>query len=98
MPDSRPLCQTHDATLATSIAHYVVSLGPDGRIVSCGSATMAECNDLQLTVQSREVEGKEESQTANNKLNGAKLVAAEDIVKGRVSLAASRSFLHFLCS
>src|SRR5437588_2330677 len=83
--------------MASSVAHFVVSLGPNGRIVSQGSISEAIAKDVTFAAEvakDQEVLEKEaeiidapEEPKANGKSDG-KLVMSEEIAEGHVSWPA----------
>ncbi|EIW78586.1 P-loop containing nucleoside triphosphate hydrolase protein [Coniophora puteana RWD-64-598 SS2] len=97
---------THNIALAGMIAHFVVSLGPDGRIVSRGTmddaiaVNDAVADDMtkgveRIANEDEVVDDRAEEVTIGNKADG-KLIVAEEIVKGHMSWAAFKLFLTSL--
>ncbi|KAH7918845.1 hypothetical protein BV22DRAFT_1100101 [Leucogyrophana mollusca] len=96
------LLVTHNVAMASSIAHFVVSLGSNGRIVSQGSIFDAIAKDDQLAAEvAKEQEVIEDVADAmdtepeiktETKVDG-KLVVAEEILEGHVSWTAFKLYL-----
>lgn len=100
--------QTHNVAMASSVAHFVVSLGANGRIISQGSISEAIAKDVKLAAEvakEQEVLDKEaevidtpEEPKADAKKSEGKLVMAEEIREGHVSWPAcsfrSRTFFE----
>lgn len=84
--------------MASSVAHFVVSLGANGRIVSQGSISEAIAKDVTFAAEvakEQEVIDKEaevidtpEEPKADAKKSDGKLVMSEEIMEGHVSWAA----------
>lgn|SRR6266850_267412 len=86
--------QTHNVAMTSQITDYVVSLGPDGRVVSRGSVSDVVAKDKTLVAEL--VEGtraikddekridQEEPDAAAKQADG-KLIVAEEIAEGHVS-------------
>ncbi|KAJ8520559.1 hypothetical protein ONZ45_g2613 [Pleurotus djamor] len=94
---------THNVAMTTPIAHFVVSLGADGRIANQGEASEVIAHDQEL-----EKELKEERETLakteeivddavpapeDDKKVAGKLIAAEEIEVGHVGWPAVRLYL-----
>jgi hypothetical protein len=86
--------------MASSVAHYVVSLGSNGRIASQGSISEAIAKDVTFAAEvakDQEVLEKEaevidtpEEPKADAKKSDGKLVMSEEIAEGHVSWPACR--------
>ena len=89
--------QTHNVAMAIPLADYVVSLGQDGRIASRGSVSDAIKKDKTLAKEfaegARAIKddekkiGSEEPDATSKPLDG-KLILAEEVAEGDVSLDA----------
>jgi hypothetical protein len=86
--------QTHNVAMASPIAEYVVSLGPDGRIACRGSVSDALKKDKRLAAElvegARAIKDDEkkidqEEPNARAKQADGKLILAEEIAEGHVS-------------
>ncbi|KAH9028060.1 hypothetical protein EDB83DRAFT_1910199 [Lactarius deliciosus] len=99
------LLVTHNVAMATPLADYVVSLGKDGRIASRGSVSDALKKDKTLAKELAEGtrvikddENKIDSQEPDETVKQAdgKLILAEEIAEGHVSLDAIKLFISGL--
>ncbi|KAI0260093.1 hypothetical protein BC834DRAFT_1028685 [Gloeopeniophorella convolvens] len=96
------LLVTHNVAMATPIADYVVSLGPDGQIASRGSVSDALAKDKTLAAELKEEEhamknddkeiDAEEPDKASKQADG-KLILAEEVAEGHVSRDAIKLFV-----
>ena len=88
--------------MASPIAHFVVSLGIDGRVISQGSVSDALAQDKSLTMEV--TEGREATEKAAYRIDppdpkyemakgDGKLMVAEEIQEGHVSWKALKLFL-----
>ncbi|KAJ8594877.1 hypothetical protein M405DRAFT_759938 [Rhizopogon salebrosus TDB-379] len=94
---------THNVAMASSVAHYVVSLGSNGRIASQGSISEAIAKDVTFAAEvakDQEVLEKEaevidtpEQTKADAKKSDGKLVMSEEIAEGHVSWPAFKLYL-----
>jgi len=94
---------THNVAMASSVAHYVVSLGSNGRIASQGSISEAIAQDVEFAAEvakDQEVLEKEaevidtpEEPKADAKKSDGKLVMSEEIAEGHVSWPAFKLYL-----
>ncbi|KAG1858585.1 hypothetical protein C8R48DRAFT_775022 [Suillus tomentosus] len=92
--------QTHNVDMASSIAHFVVSMGSNGRIVSHGSISEAIAKDGKLAAEmakEQEVLAKDAQvvdtlEEPKAKSDG-KLVMSEEIAVGHVSWPAFKLYL-----
>lgn len=91
--------QTHNVAMTSSIADYVVSLGLDGRVVSCGSVSDAVAKDKTLAaelvegvraIKDEEKRIDQEEPDATAKQADGKLIVAEEIAEGHVSWDACK--------
>ncbi|KAG2065985.1 P-loop containing nucleoside triphosphate hydrolase protein [Suillus decipiens] len=89
---------THNVAMASSVAHFIVSMGSDGQIVSHGSISEAMTKELAVEmVKEQEVSAKE-AQVVNTpeepkaKSDG-KLVTSEEIAVGHISWPAFKLYL-----
>ncbi|EMD39554.1 hypothetical protein CERSUDRAFT_150095 [Gelatoporia subvermispora B] len=97
---------THNVALATPIAHFVVSMGSDGRIASQGSLAKVLAVDRALSAQlaegSIEIEKAEERIDESNpdesarKGSDGKLIVDEEIAVGHVGWPALRLYFFGL--
>lgn len=93
--------QTHNVTLVSPIAHFVVALTPDGRISSQGTLKSALEKDSALLDADPEkfatIEPRLEPQTdkkAPESVDG-KLIAEEDVLEGHVGWSAcAYQYIH----
>jgi hypothetical protein len=94
--------KTHNVAATSSIADFVVSLGLDGRVVSQGSVSDALDKDKNLAVKvAKDIDVKKKANheidvtlpMGESKQSDGKLVLAEEVAEGHVSLAASVSVL-----
>ena len=86
--------------MTSPVAHFVLSLGPDGRIASQGtvSEAIATVNEIkeevaQETAILEKAEQEVDSEPANakpEKKSDGKLTVAEEIAEGHVSWSASK--------
>jgi hypothetical protein len=86
--------------MASSVAHYVVSLGANGRIASQGSISETIATDVAFAAEvarDQEVLEKEaevidapEEPNPDAKMSDGKLVMSEEIAEGHVSWPACR--------
>lgn len=85
--------------MTSSIADYVVSLGLDGRVVSCGSVSDAVAKDKTLAaelvegvraIKDEEKRIDQEESDATAKQADGKLIVAEEIAEGHVSWDACK--------
>ncbi|KAG8900334.1 hypothetical protein FRC00_013442 [Tulasnella sp. 408] len=93
---------THQVAMLAPIADFVVSIGPDGRIMSQGQASDALKKDADLAAEAEEGQeimekkGKVENLEGVDKPKDTKpmgqLIAAEEIVEGRIGLRAFKFF------
>jgi ABC-type methionine transport system ATPase subunit len=97
--------QTHNVAMTSSIADYVVSLGLDGRVVSCGSVSDVVAKDKTLAaelvegaqaIKDEEKRIDQEEPDATAKQADGKLIVAEEIAEGHVRWDACK--LPFTCS
>jgi hypothetical protein len=93
--------QTHNVAMTSPIAHFVVSLGVDGRVLNQGSvsdALMKGKNLLQEVVEDKHAMGKsaDEIDRTNSEQEApkgdGKLTVAEEIQEGHVSWQALKLF------
>ncbi|KAG0697813.1 hypothetical protein DFH29DRAFT_984146 [Suillus ampliporus] len=94
---------THNVAMASSVAHFVVSLGSNGQIVSQGSISEAIAKDDKFAAEvakEQEVLAKEaevvdtpEEPEADAKKSDGKLVMSEEIAVGHVSWPAFKLYL-----
>lgn len=91
---------THNVAMASSIAHFVVSMGSNGRIVSHGSISEAIAKDDKLAAEmakEQEVLAKEaqvvDSPEEPKAKSDGKLVMSEEIAEGHVSWPAFKLYL-----
>ncbi|KAG1889339.1 hypothetical protein F4604DRAFT_1711826 [Suillus subluteus] len=91
---------THNVAMASSIAHFVVSMGSNGRIVSHGSISEAIAKDNKLAAEmakEQEVLGKEaqvvDTPEEPKAKSDGKLVMSEEIAEGHVSWPAFKLYL-----
>ncbi|KAF8710653.1 P-loop containing nucleoside triphosphate hydrolase protein, partial [Rhizoctonia solani] len=97
---------THNVAMVSEVAHFVVSLGPDGRVVSQGSIDEALRLNPKLKVEAEkdeELERKGEEvvdesnavdkSEANAKKGDGKLMVAEEVAEGHVGWPALKLFL-----
>lgn len=99
---------THHVAMLAPVADFVVSIGSDGRILSQGQASDALKKDSKLAAEVEEdreiVEKKEkvENLEDGDKPKDAKptgqLIAAEEIVEGRIGLPAFKFFFSMFGS
>ncbi|KAG8914828.1 hypothetical protein FRC01_003897, partial [Tulasnella sp. 417] len=99
---------THNVAMLAPIADFVVSIGSDGRILSQGQASDALKKDASLAAEVEEdqeiVEKKEKVETLEgddkpkDKKPAGKLIAAEEIVEGRIGLPAFKFFFSMFGS
>ncbi|KAG8909039.1 hypothetical protein FRC01_007192, partial [Tulasnella sp. 417] len=99
---------THHVAMLAPIADFVVSIGSDGRILSQGQAYDALKNDAGLaaeveedqeTVEKKEkVENLEGDDKPKDKTPAGQLIAAEEIVEGRIGLPAFKFFFSMFGS
>ena len=90
--------QTHNVTMASPIADFVISLGTDGRITSQGSIANALNSNKKLAaeVAREEAEMEKAEATVNEqaleppKQDAGKLVVEEEVEVGHVGRQASR--------
>ncbi|KAH7905541.1 hypothetical protein BJ138DRAFT_1017581, partial [Hygrophoropsis aurantiaca] len=95
------LMVTHNVVIASSVAHFMVSLGAHGRVVSHGSIAEVIENDAKLAavmLKGQEVERESETVEADAQIKtevktDGKLVAAEEILVGTVSWPAFKLYL-----
>lgn len=87
--------QTHNVAMASSIAHFVVSMGSNGRIVSHGSISEAIAKDGKLAAEmakEQEVLAKDaqvvDTPEEPKAKSDGKLVMSEEIAVGHVSWPA----------
>jgi hypothetical protein len=99
--------QTHNVAMASPLAEYVVSLGPDGRIACRGSVSDALKKDKRLAAElvkgARAIKDDEkkidqEEPDAKAKQADGKLILAEEIAEGRVSRDACNCCLSLRVS
>jgi hypothetical protein len=87
--------------MASPLADYVVSLGMDGRVASCGSALEAIALSPEVVEDIPPDEEKkvdQEGPDATAKQSDGKLIVAEEIAEGHVSWDACNCHLPFqLC-
>ena len=99
--------QTHNVAMATPLAHYVVSLGQDGRIACCGTVSDALKKDKTLAKElaegaraikddEKKIDAEEPDEVA--KPTDGKLILAEEIAEGHVSWDASGCSVRFVFS
>ncbi|KAG2160129.1 uncharacterized protein EDB93DRAFT_1113551 [Suillus bovinus] len=91
---------THNVAMASSIAHFVVSMGSNGRIVSHGSISEAIAKDDKLAaemtkeqevlIEDAQVVGTPEEPKAKS---DGRLVMSEEIAEGHVSWPAFKLYL-----
>ncbi|KAG1769620.1 hypothetical protein EDD22DRAFT_868510 [Suillus occidentalis] len=94
--DRTVILVTHNVAMASSIAHFVVSMGSNGRIVSHGSISEAIAKDDKLAAEmakeqevlANEVQVADTPEEPKAKSDG-KLVMSEEIAEGHVSWPAS---------
>ncbi|KAG1749648.1 uncharacterized protein EDB91DRAFT_1334077 [Suillus paluster] len=101
--DRTVILVTHNVAMASSVAHFVVSLGSNGRIVSQGSISEAIAKDHKFAAEmakEQEVLAKEaevvdnpEEPNADAKKSDGKLVMSEEIAEGHVSWPAFKLYL-----
>lgn len=89
---------THNIALASPIARFVVSIGPDGKIASQGSVSDAlNQNKALLAEYSEQEPGPDvtvepaEGPAGEKEKQSGKLISAEDIVEGHVGIPACES-------
>ncbi|KAH7922933.1 hypothetical protein BV22DRAFT_1197033 [Leucogyrophana mollusca] len=96
------LLVTHNVAMASSVAHFVVSLGSNGRVLSQGSISDAIAKDDRLAAEvAKEQEAiEDEAEVIDNEpeiktetKGDGKLVVAEEILEGHVSWAAFKLYL-----
>ncbi|KAG2113689.1 ABC transporter type 1, transmembrane domain-containing protein, partial [Suillus clintonianus] len=97
---------THNVAMASSIAHFAVSLGSNGRIVSHGSISEAIAKDDKFAAEvakEQEVLAKEaevmdtlEEPKGDAAKSDGKLVMSEEIAEGHVSWPAFKLYLTCL--
>ncbi|KZV76920.1 multidrug resistance-associated ABC transporter [Peniophora sp. CONT] len=100
------LLVTHNVAMASPIAHYVVSLGTDGQILSRGSVSDAMAKDENLAHEVEEeaqIIEKTETEVVDNeepdataKQADGKLIVAEEVAEGHISWTALRIFFSAL--
>ncbi|KAI0258755.1 hypothetical protein BC834DRAFT_974824 [Gloeopeniophorella convolvens] len=99
------LLVTHNVALVSPIADYVVSLGSDGTILSCGTVSDALANDKSLSAElaeeeailektEEEIDG--EKPDENAKKAAGKLILEEEIAEGHVSWKSLQLFFKAL--
>ncbi|KAJ7290142.1 P-loop containing nucleoside triphosphate hydrolase protein [Mycena rebaudengoi] len=92
------LLVTHNVGLAQSIASFVVSMGPDGRVLSQGSLSDALAMNKELarevTEETKDLAAQQE--VVERPQASGQLVVAEEIDIGRVSWGATRLYLSAL--
>lgn len=91
--------QTHNVAMTGPIADFVVSLGPDGRVLSQGTMSKALATSKALTKELKA--GELELHKAEETIDGevpevhegkvGKLMVAEEIAEGHVSWPACQS-------
>lgn len=95
--------QTHNVTLTTSLADFVVTLGSNGQVSAQDSIPEALMKDAALAeeVEEEEEEVKKEEEVVDGKPEeegkkkpAGKLVLAEEIAIGSVSWASCEYFVH----
>lgn len=101
------LLVTHNVAMASPIAHYVVSLGADGQVLSRGSVSDAMAMDKTLAHEVEEeaqiIEKTEtevvdaEEPDAKAKQADGKLIVAEEVAEGHISWAARKYPKAFRC-
>ncbi len=93
--------QTHNVAMASPLADFVVSIGVDGRIASQGSVSEALAKDSKLAEEFKheeeaiELDENEDVDEVAGTTDG-KLIVAEEIEVGHVSLGACMFFSSFL--
>jgi ABC-type multidrug transport system ATPase subunit len=98
------LLVTHNFALVTPVAHYVISLGGDGRVVAARPPSETALKDRELVEQiAHEQEALEldtdlEEGNGDQKAvaEGAKLVVEEEVQQGHVSWNAIKLFTSAL--
>lgn len=98
------LLVTHNVTMASPLADYVVSFGRDGRVASHGPALDAVAESLTVSPELIENVLDEEKRTdqeglgpdATAKQTDGKLIVAEEIAEGQVSWDAFKLFFRGL--
>ncbi|KAG1757959.1 hypothetical protein EDB19DRAFT_1936472 [Suillus lakei] len=98
--DRTVILVTHNVAMASSIAHFVVSMGSNGRIVSHGSISEAIAKDDKLAAEmakeqevlAQEAQVVDTPEEPKAKSDG-KLVIAEEIAEGHVSWPAFKLYL-----
>ncbi|EGO28521.1 hypothetical protein SERLADRAFT_354415 [Serpula lacrymans var. lacrymans S7.9] len=89
---------THNVTMANKVAHFVVSIGSNGRVLSQGSISDVVAHDDKLAAEvlkDNEEEQKvsdTEEEAVQRKQDG-KLILAEEIAEGRVGRSAFKLYL-----
>jgi ABC-type multidrug transport system fused ATPase/permease subunit len=98
--DRTVILVTHNVAMASSIAHFVVSMGSNGRIVSHGSISEAIAKDNKLAAEmareqevlTKEAQVVDTPEELKAKPDG-KLVMSEEIAEGHVSWPAFKLYL-----
>jgi hypothetical protein len=95
--------QTHNVALTKPVAEYVVALGADGRIISQGAPDiLADTLTPEIRHEQEAIELEddldEESEAKKASAKGSKLIVAEEIQEGHVSLKAAKLLLVNLSS
>ncbi|KAL4068375.1 hypothetical protein V8B97DRAFT_1975301 [Scleroderma yunnanense] len=92
---------THNVAMASSVAQYVVSLTPNGRVASQGTVSEAIARDDKLAAEMVDVQEalqRQEDIACNTEVvpmneRDGKLVMAEEILEGHVSWPAMKLYL-----
>ena len=90
--------KTHNVAMVSPVAQFVVSLGIDGRVASQGTVAEAMVKDKEMqmeAVESQEANKKEDEVEIpgnTDKKPDGKLVVAEEIAEGHISMAARECF------
>lgn len=99
---TQPYQQTHNVAMASAIAQYIVAMGTDGRIASCGAPSDVIAQDAQLAAKveheqaaiatDEAADAATDSEITPTKVvdapQGGKLTLAEEIQEGHVSWQA----------
>ncbi|KAG8882444.1 hypothetical protein FRB97_008260 [Tulasnella sp. 331] len=96
------LLVTHNIALTSPVADYVVAVGSNGRITSCGTVSDALKADLDLRGEVAEMEketGREDEiidlkqrEPTNSDKPSGQLIAMEEVSEGRIGWAAFKFF------
>jgi hypothetical protein len=99
LPSTEAIRKTHNVSMASPVAQYMVSMGPSGQIIGQGSVADLVASKRVVMDGSEAInptpEKPETAVKVADELNAidGKLVLAEEKAEGRISLSSMRLFL-----